>query len=174
MKRQRAPLRGERDLPALGRLSLLGGARFDHRDTAALERQGQGRPSEDFGSLFLQRVHRQAGDVEVEVFGVADTLKEETEIAAAFDGEAVLVRPRADQPDELKMEELDDLSVREHESRQHKSEINVKYEYCKFRHFRAVPARATDARLTLFTDRSGLPPSPTSQPLGIQPPAMKS
>jgi hypothetical protein len=52
------------------------------------------------------------------------------------------------------MEEFDDLPVRERESRQHESDISVKYAYYKCRVFRVDLARSTDAGLTLFAASS--------------------
>ena len=49
----------------------------------------------------------QLGDVEIQVLRVANTVEEEAQVAAALDGEAALVRPRAEEPNEVEVKELD-------------------------------------------------------------------
>ena len=53
----------------------------------------------------------QLGDVEIQVLRVANTVEEEAQVAAALDGEAALVRPRAEEADEVEVKELDNLAV---------------------------------------------------------------
>src|SRR5207245_10945723 len=114
VQRKRAPFRGERDFPALRRLGLLRRAGFGYGDATAPEREHQRRSREDSRNSFFQRVDRQPCDVEIDVLRIQIALEEETQVAAAFDGEAVLVRACAEQPDKLKVEEFDDLPVRQH------------------------------------------------------------
>ena len=109
---QRAPFGSQADLPALRRLRLLRRADLTHRDAAALERQPQRGPFQDLADLLLQRVDCHSLDVEVDVLRISDALEEEAQVAATLDGEAILVRPQAEEADEVEVEQLHHLAGR--------------------------------------------------------------
>src|SRR5215813_14377119 len=110
MHGQRAAFDGEACLPALCRLSLRGRAPLAHDDAAALQRQSQRRPFQDLCYPFLEHEDRSLGHVEIDVLRVPDALEKEAQIAAALDREPVFVRRRAEEPDEVKVEQLDRLA----------------------------------------------------------------
>jgi hypothetical protein len=111
MERQRPPVGNEAHLPALSGLGRLGRADAGQGDAAALERQHERGRFDAPGNSILHLVDGQPDDVEIEVVGVAYALEEESQIAPALDGEAVPFPPRAEQADELQMEDLDSLAV---------------------------------------------------------------
>src|SRR5207302_9375692 len=84
------------------------------RDAAALVRQPRRGPFQDLADLRLQRVDGHSLDVEVDVLRISDALEEEAQVAATLDGEAILVRPRAEEADEVQVKELHYLAVQEH------------------------------------------------------------
>src|SRR2546428_3627858 len=77
----------------------------------SLERQPQRGPFQDLADLLLQRVDGHSLDVEVDVLRISDALEEEAQVAATLDGEAILVRPRAEEADEVQVKELHYLAV---------------------------------------------------------------
>jgi hypothetical protein len=105
------------DLPALGRVGLLGFRNLTQLDFRAAQDSSESRSVKGLVYIFPQRFPRNCVDIEIDVLRIANAFEEKAEIAPALERVQFLIDTRSELGQEKKMKLLDDVNISERHNR---------------------------------------------------------